>query len=140
MATISKRLAERVRARANYRCEYCRTSEWLSGQRHEIDHILPRARQGKTIYANLCLACAMCNGYKAALVQAVDSETNQVTALFNPRTQVWRDHFMWDAENIRIIGITPCGRATVSALKLNQPLIVAARAIWVSVGRHPPEH
>jgi len=136
--TITKRLTKQVSERAQHRCEYCQTSEWLSGQRHEIDHIIPRARGGETDLDNLCLACAMCNGHKADRILAVDPESGVRVQLFNPRTQPWRDHFHWDAEGIRIVGLTPCGRATVAALKMNQPLILSARATWVSVKRHPP--
>lgn len=31
------------------------------------------------------------------------------------------------------------GRATVNALHLNRPLLVAARRAWVKAGWHPPE-
>jgi hypothetical protein len=59
--------------------------------------------------------------------------------LFNPRTEHWPQHFSWDGEGTRIIGLTPTGRATVEALKLNNPYIVSARRMWVLAGWHPPE-
>jgi hypothetical protein len=139
MATIPRSLAREVRDRAHNRCEYCRTSEWLSGQRHDIDHIFPRSLGGKTTSDNLCLACAPCNGFKADRTHALDPDSGISVALFNPRTQRWGDHFGWDEEKVRVLGLTPCGRATVSALKMNLPLILSARAIWVGVGRHPPQ-
>jgi len=37
-----------------------------------------------------------------------------------------------------IIGLTPCGRATISALKLNSNLAVTVRKNWVTAGWHPP--
>jgi hypothetical protein len=85
------------------------------------------------------LACASCNGYKGANTQAVDPESGEQVALFNPRQQRWREHFAWSEEGTTIIGLTAEGRATENALKLNHPLIVAARSIWVSAGLHPPE-
>jgi hypothetical protein len=141
MATtkVPKRLAKLVRERAHHRCEYCQTSEWLSGQRCQIDHIIPRAHGGATEPDNLCLACVACNGYKLDRLDAADPESGETAVLFNPRTQRWYDHFAWSDDGTRIIGLTPCGRATVSALKLNRPLAVAARAVWVSIHRHPPE-
>jgi hypothetical protein len=60
-------------------------------------------------------------------------------SLFNPRQQRWRDHFAWNEDSTTIIGLTACGRATVVALRLNHPLIVAARSIWASVDQHPPK-
>ena len=37
-----------------------------------------------------------------------------------------------------IIGLTATGRATIAALRLNNPEIVAARSLWVQAGWHPP--
>jgi hypothetical protein len=138
-AKIPKTLRRLVRARAKGRCEYCQTSEWLSGLPCEIDHIVPRAKGGPTTADNLCLACASCNGYKRATTHAVDPESGEEVAIFNPRRQRWDEHFAWSEDGTRIVGLTACGRATVVALKLNHPLAVAARSIWVSIGLHPPE-
>jgi hypothetical protein len=59
--------------------------------------------------------------------------------LFNPRRQVWREHFAWTTEGDRIIGLTTIGRATVIALDLNRPSLVKARQVWVAAGWHPPK-
>lgn len=56
--------------RAEFRCEYCRSDEWLSGIPHEIDHILPRAAGGRTELDNLALACSTCNRHKPHTVSA----------------------------------------------------------------------
>jgi len=37
-----------------------------------------------------------------------------------------------------IEGRTAVGRATVTALNMNHPDIVAARRLWIEVGWHPP--
>jgi len=60
-------------------------------------------------------------------------------ALFNPRTQVWADHFRWSADGTYIIGLTPVGRATVEALQLNNEVAIEVRRNWVLAGWHPPE-
>lgn len=138
-AVISAQLRELVRQRAAYLCEYCRASEWLAGQRSHIDHILPDSKGGATAADNLCLACAACNGSKLDRIEALDPSTGTIEPLFNPRRQRWQEHFAWSEDGTQIIGVTPCGRATVDALRLNRPLAVSARAIWVSVGRHPPK-
>jgi len=59
--------------------------------------------------------------------------------LFNPRQQKWSEHFAWSEDGTEIQGLTPYGRATVVALKLNNPEIVVARRLWVSAGWWPPE-
>lgn len=138
MTRISRVLRQRVRTRAQSRCEYCQTAERLTGLLCEIDHIIPRAHGGLTADDNLCLACAACNGYKGANTHAIDPESGDQTALFNPRHQNWRDHFAWSEDGTLIIGLTNCGRATVMALKFNHALTVAARSIWASAGQHPP--
>lgn len=132
-------MAKVVRQRANHRCEYCRASEWLTGQRHHIDHIIPRVHSGPTTLENLCLACAACNGSKQDKVEAADPESAELTPLFNPRTDKWHEHFAWSQDGLRVIGLTATGRATVQTLKMNRPLALSARAVWVSVQRHPPK-
>lgn len=132
-------LRDFVRERARGRCEYCLTSEELSGTRCQIDHILPRSRQGATTADNLCLACPACNGHKHARTHATDPESDAQVPLFDPRRQRWSEHFAWSADGTEIIGLTPVGRATVAALKMNDPLIVSARSQWASIGAHPPQ-
>ena len=83
-AVIPAQLRELVRQRAAFLCEYCRTSEWLAGQRSHIDHILPASKGGATTTDNLCLACAACNGSKLDRTEAVDPETGGIEPLFNP--------------------------------------------------------
>jgi hypothetical protein len=39
---------------------------------------------------------------------------------------------------LRIVGLTSVGRATVEALKMNNPYIVPARRLWIIAGWHPP--
>jgi hypothetical protein len=135
---ISVTLRDLVRRRARNCCEYCQTSEWLSGLECEVDHIVPRASGGLTIAENLCLACASCNGFKQAKTSAIDPESSQEVFLFHPRQQRWYDHFTWSEDSTYIIGLTPYGRVTIEALKLNHALIVGARSLWVRISLHPP--
>lgn len=136
---IPQSLRDLVRARARERCEYCQTSEQISGLEHEVDHIIPRAHAGATTAENLCLACSSCNGYKQARTHAIDPESGQTVPLFHPRQQHWHAHFRWSEDGTRIIGLTPSGRATIQSLRLNHPLIVIARRRWVAAGWHPPQ-
>jgi hypothetical protein len=103
-----------------------------------IDHIIPEAAGGQTVWDNLCVACHACNEYKGAQVQAQDPLTDKVTPLFHPRRQPWREHFCWSEDGSHIVGLTAAGRATVAALNMNHSVIVEARRRWVQVGWHPP--
>jgi hypothetical protein len=104
----------------------------------EIDHIVPESFGGKTEEGNLWLACPTCNGKKSNRIAAVDPGTGETARLFDPRSQTWAEHFMWNASGDEIVGLTPTGRATVTALQLNRPVLVYARLLWVRWGRHPP--
>jgi hypothetical protein len=72
------------------------------------------------------------------LIEALDPLSGELAALFNPRQQHWNEHFRWGEDGTEIIGLTPIGRATVAALRMNNLEIVAARRLWVSVGWWPP--
>lgn len=104
----------------------------------EIDYLLPEARGGRTEEQNLWLACSGCNGHKGDRTAARDPMTRETVRLFNPRHDRWTEHFAWTATSDQIVGMTPIGRATVVALKLNRPLLVRARQLWVRMGVHPP--
>jgi len=138
-ADISEVLRNVVRERAKGRCEYCLTSEMLSGIRCQTDHIIPRSRGGETIADNLSLACVACNGHKHARTHAIDPESGAEVPLFDPRHQRWLDHFSWSPDGTEIMGRTPTGRATIVALRLNDALIVGARSLWAGMGVHPPQ-
>lgn len=135
---IPKALRENVAARARHRCGYCLTAEWIVGTPMELDHIVPEALGGLTVEDNLWLACSLCNDHKGDRIAAADPLTGEVVRLFDPRRQVWREHFLRTAEGDLIVGISSTGRATAQLLDLNRPVLVSARRAWVSVGWHPP--
>jgi 5-methylcytosine-specific restriction endonuclease McrA len=135
---IRPALIARIRHQARYRCGYCLSSEILLGMPMEVEHLIPLAIGGTSTEENLWLACRRCNGFKGAEIEATDSLSQQLAALFNPRTQSWQDHFQWSEDGTQIVGLTLCGRATVLALNLNNREISAARRLWVSVGWWPP--
>lgn len=128
-------LVRLVHQRANLRCEYCQTSQKITGQAMHVDHIDPN---GPDHTDNLCLACSSCNQSKARVMTAPDPEEGTIVALFNPRSDKWVDHFVWVDDGKQVQGITPVGRATVERLKMNHERIVAARILWIGVGWHPP--
>jgi len=120
-------------------CGYCRTCAYIIGQPLTIEHIIAVAKGGTSAIQNLWLSYRRCNQFKGVQIDAIDPESDILTPLFNPRTQRWQEHFAWSADATRIVGLSPCGRATVVALKMNNDDIVSARRLWVSVGWHPPQ-
>lgn len=127
--SISDSLRQLVIQAANYRCEYCKTSSRLTGIPLIMEHILPRSLGGTDERNNLAAACYRCNEFKGAKTEALDPETQQLVPLYNPRNQSWLAHFIWGNGGTHIIGITPTGKATAIALRLNNDNIVAARSI-----------
>lgn len=137
---IPETLKKQIRLDAKNRCGYC-----LSLQKYvlgilEIDHIIPQAKGGTDKRSNLWLACRLCNGYKGVQTTALDSKTGKKTQLFNPRQQQWSQHFQWSNNGTQIEGKTAIGRATVSALQLNNFIAVTVREQWVKAGWHPPNN
>lgn len=103
----------------------------------EFEHLHPESHGGATLRENLWLACTRCNDFKGDRIDAIDLETNETVPLFNPRTQIWAEHFIWSPDGTLIIGLTPIGRATVAALRLNNEFILVARRFWVEAGWWP---
>jgi hypothetical protein len=132
-------LRRQVNADAGNRCGYCLTSARITGTPMEIDHLVPESLGGTTVRENLWLACSMCNDCKSNRIAARDPDTGETVRLFDPRRQSWLDHFRWNDEGDRVIGITPVGRATVIALRMNRVELVEARRGWVIAGWHPPK-
>jgi len=135
---MARSLLARVRQQAGLRCGYCQSSSAITGEILTIEHIVPVARHGSSDEENLWLSCRRCNQYKGTLVEAIDPETETLVPLFNPRKQVWSEHFAWSSDGTLILGLTPIGRATVVSLRMNHRDIVSARQLWVNVGWHPP--
>lgn len=69
-------------------------------------------------------------------MKAIDPETRNEVRLFSPRRDSWRLHFRWDG--VRVVGISPTGRATVAALNLNRTVAQAIRHEEILRARHPP--
>lgn len=57
--------------------------------------------------------------------------------IFNPRQNLWSEHFQIDIEVGTVMGITPIGKVTVENLKMNSVAQVAARKLWVRLGLFP---
>ena len=135
---ISETLKAKIRDVAKNRCGYCQSLQKYVLGVLEIEHIIPKAAGGSDDEDNLWLSCRLCNAYKGIQTKAIDPMSDRPVQLFNPLIQRWSQHFTWSEDGVYIIGLTPCGRATVLALKLNNVYAVTVRKAWVSVGWHPP--
>ncbi len=136
MSYIAAELRRFVIQRAMNRCEYCGLSQEGQEATFHVDHVTPVAAGGLTVSENLALACVSCSLRKAARQRAIDPESGEEGALYNPRRDSWHEHFQW--QGTRLIGLTATGRATVEALNLNRALILAIRQEEAATGRHPP--
>ncbi len=136
MVTIPVALRRLVIQRAADRCEYCTLSQVGQAATFHIDHIIPVVAGGTTIENNLALACVSCSLRKAARQMVEDPETGEKVSIFNPRQQVWKEHFCWDG--VRLVGLTATGRATIHTLNMNRAIVLAIRAEEELLGRHPP--
>lgn len=136
---LSAELDRRIRESARHRCGYCLSPQHLVMARLTIEHIIPLVEGGSNEEDNLWLSCSLCNSHKADKVTAIDPPTGERVPLFNPRFEVWAEHFRWTEDGLQIEGLTPTGRATALALHLNDdPIRLEVRRHWVRAGWHPP--
>ena len=124
---IPTALRNLVYERADGCCEYCLISETVSFATHQIDHIIAEKHGGQTIEENLALSCALCNKYKGSDLTSIDDETGEIVRFFNPRTDIWSEHFK--IENETYIGLTPNARATIRLLQINNSARIEERKI-----------
>ena len=135
MNVIPAQLRKEVIARAARRCEYCQLPDKLQVGGFELDHILPRSRGGQTCLENLAFACPHCNSHKWAHIEGQDQESGYTVPLFNPRTQVWSEHFRWsESRSSEVEGISAIGRVTVRRLRMNDPDVVTVRRLLHGLG------
>jgi hypothetical protein len=121
-----------VRLRAGERCEYCRFPQEHAETRHHVEHIRARQHLGGDESDNLALACIHCNSHKGPNLSGIDPESGAMVPLFNPRRDLWDDHFR--REDARILGLTPSGRTTVYVLAMNADHRLNVRAELLASG------
>lgn len=117
---ITAAVRRQVTTREGQRCAYGR-SPMLIGIPMLVDHVIPLVAGGSSTLENLCLACDRCNECKGRRTEALDPQEGQITPLFHPRRDRWPAHFTWQEDRVTLAGLTPAGRATVVALRLNAP-------------------
>lgn len=102
-----------IAIRDNSACQYCGVV--LETAEYTIDHILPRARGGHSVWTNLALACGRCNKRKSdrtpqearLMLRQKPIEPNQFDPRFNFRLHIhalrpeWSDYkayIYWNVE------------------------------------------
>ena len=121
--------------RAESRCEYCRIHQDHAELSHHLEHIVARKHGGSDDPSNLCVACERCNLFKGSDLTGIDPKTGEVERLFNPRIQVWAEHF--ELRGPLIVGLTPTARTTVRVLSMNAGQRLQLRATLVAHGLYP---
>ena len=134
---MTEALRTSVRDRARDCCEYCCAQAEFSHDPFSVEHIIPFVKGGTDDLENLAWSCLGCNNYKYISTSAYDLVTAQMVPLFNPRIDVWSNHFRWNNDFSVIIGLTPVGRATVQRLQMNRKGLVNLRIVLRTVGKHP---
>lgn len=137
---VSQKLRRLVKDRALGFCEYCICSDSHATQEHSLEHIFPEERGGRSTADNLALACQGCNNIKYIKIHALDPVSQEIVPLFHPRTDLWHEHFAWSADRLTMLGLTPTGRATIEALRLNREGVINLRRLLFLDGKHPPAH
>ncbi len=119
-----------VAERANHLCEYCHAPELASNFTFEVEHIIPISLGGETILENLALACRACNIFKSNHLVGIDDYGKEIERLFNPRQDVWNEHFSVDLGTLEFIGLSKIGQGTNNRLRLNSEMQLSARQQW----------
>jgi hypothetical protein len=132
---IAVDLRRLVVARAEGICEYCLIAQDDTFYGCEADHIISEKHGGSTDADNLAFACVFCNQAKGSDVGSIHWETNAFVRFFNPRTDVWAEHFALVGN--RIEGLTPIGAITGRILAFNSSERVLERKTLQELGRYP---
>jgi len=122
---------------SNGLCEYCHSQAEYSFAAYSIEMIVPQSKDGQMETRNLAFVCQGCSNHKYKKTEGFDSVTNETVKFFNPRIDVWKEHFAWNEDTSLLVGLTAKGRATIKELKMNRPTLIELRAILVRLGKHP---
>jgi hypothetical protein len=79
--------------------------------------------------------CSFCNSFKGPNIAGRDRVTSQTVRLFDPRRDIWDEHFQWDGPVLQ--ARTAIGRVTIAVLRINLPYRVALRRSLIDEGLLP---
>ncbi len=93
---------EQIRQRSHFCCEYCLLPEAATPiMPFHVEHIIAKQHMIDDSLDNLALACDRCNAFKGPNLSSIDPFTNKIVNLFNPRLDVWGEHFRFEGSVIR---------------------------------------
>jgi len=84
----SARLRTQVTERANNCCDYCLSQARYAPDSFSIEHIIPRAKNGKTMLNNLALACQGCNNHKYSYAEAIFPVSGKVRCFLTHASKI----------------------------------------------------
>ena len=134
---VSAELRRIVVARAQGICEYCLIHEDDTFFGCQVDHISSEKHGGPTQSDNLAYACLFCNLHKGSDVGTFIPGTQSLSRFFNPRTDLWNEHFALHADGITLVPLTEIGEATARIFRFNIPDRLEERQELRNIGRYP---
>src|SRR4051812_43760197 len=111
--------------RAGWRCEYCHLPVDRVSLSVHVEHVFSRQHGGNDEDENLAISCARCNLLKGPNLAGIDPATGRMARLFNPRKDIWRQHFR--VAGGKLLGLSAIGRTTAGLLDWNNPKSVRLR-------------
>jgi hypothetical protein len=136
MSYLSDKIRTQVWQRASDCCEYCFLHRDTAFFTHEIDHIISLKHNGQDILFNLALSCYYCNRFKGTDIGSIYQ--GEFIRFYNPRIDIWQEHFEMDLGNATIQPLSPIGEVTASILGFNQVDRIIERQILIASNKYPP--
>ena len=125
---MDKATRDSVIERAGNACEYCGLPQ--SAQpfvTFHVDHVVANQHRPDDSLDNLCLSCQSCNLRKGTNLTTIDLVTDKLVRVFDPRNDIWSDHF--EIVDYVIVGKTDVGRSTARLLAMNDPSRIELRQL-----------
>jgi hypothetical protein len=132
---ISVQLRRLVVERAGSICEYCLIASVDRSSGCQVDYIISVKHGGDTTPDNLCYACTFCNLQKGTDLGSINWRNGELVRFFNPRRDLWREHFQLDGAIIQTT--TDIGEVTARILDFNDPDRILERQILIENDRYP---
>jgi hypothetical protein len=132
---VTDEMREKVRKRAEHRCEYCLLPERDGLIKFHVEHIRSSKHGGSDDLENLAYACPDCNLFKGTDLGTILGEDETFTRFFNPRKDVWEEHFK--VVDCTIYPNTEIGEATIKIFQMNKPERTELRQLFAEDGLYP---